>query len=164
MAPNFSWDVSTSLCSLHLFGDQRGMVALVSGIIKRVVFADWTVSSFLGTREVVRSGWELGGPGSYPTHSGPEFHHFGSHDLSQWLSLSASTFPSVGKGEWSAQCTCPESPRSEDECHPHRSLEPRPHLSLRPFSGIVLCGEAEATSPLLSPSPTPRNLSPHAAA
>lgn len=89
------------------------MVALVSGIIKRVVFADWTVSSLLGTREAVRSGWKLGGPVSYPTHSGRESHHFGSHDLGKWLHLSASTFSSVGKGEWSASAPAlsPRDPR-----------------------------------------------------
>lgn len=92
---------------------------------------------------------------SYPTHSGRECHHFGSYDLSQWLSLSASTSSSVEKGEWSAQYTCPGSLRSEDECHPHGSLGHRPYLSLRPFSGIVLCGVTEATSLFLSPSPTP---------
>lgn len=106
----------------------------------------------LGTRRAVVSGSTWGPePPSQPAA-------FGRRDLEQ-MALSLYLCPSIlGRGENNVPSASALSfPRSEDECHPHCSLEPGPHLSLEAFSRIICCKETETAPPPPPPPPAARS-------
>lgn len=111
-------------------GTKEAWVALVRGNIKRGVLQAGTVSSFLGptckpggmgAREVVGSGWKLGGPAS-TTHGGPNASTLGHVALSRHP-VSCLYFFTVGKGNGLPGAPAPALSSSiRDECHPQFTM------------------------------------------